>query len=220
LAEARGRRAPETLPHAMAEQRSVSYDDTSSGCMTLLDGDGDATSFLDCVLGCLERPPEDDNERKPSQAAGDLLARAETEERRGAYGAASELYRRALRLDPANATAHNNFGYLCSTHTRDFANAEYHYKLAIECAPDYALAHNNLAYFLKKNKRDLAGAETHYREAIRCRRGAARRCAFHLDLLRHRRDTGLFVCSTPLFSTQVRPALRLRALEPRGPLKI
>ena len=98
----------------MADQRNVSYDDTSSGCMTLLDGDGDATSFLGCVLGCLERPPEDDNERKPSQAAGDLLARAETEERRGAYGAASELYRRALRLDPANATAHNNFGYLSS----------------------------------------------------------------------------------------------------------
>ena len=152
----------------MAEQRNVSYDDTSSGCMTLLDGDGDQTSWLGCVMGCMERPPEDENERKPSQAAGDLLARAETEERRGAYGAASELYRRALRLDPANATAHNNFGYLCSTHTRDFANAEYHYKLAIECAPDYALAHNNLAYFLKKNKRDLEGAEKHYREAIRC----------------------------------------------------
>ena len=76
----------------MAEQRNVSYDDTSSGCMTLLDGDGDQTSWLGCVMGCMERPPEDENERKPSQAAGDLLARAETEERQGAYGAASELY--------------------------------------------------------------------------------------------------------------------------------
>ena len=42
----------------MADQRNVSYDDTSSGCMTLLDGDGDQTSWLGCVMGCMERPPE------------------------------------------------------------------------------------------------------------------------------------------------------------------
>ena len=90
-------------PRKMAEQRNVSYDDTSSGCMTLLDGDGDQTSWLGCVMGCMERPPEDENERKPSQAAGDLLARAETEERRGAYGAASELYRRALYIQSCSS---------------------------------------------------------------------------------------------------------------------
>ena len=50
------------------------------------DGDGDQTSWLGCVMGCMERPPEDENERKPSQAAGDLLARAETEERRAPRG--------------------------------------------------------------------------------------------------------------------------------------
>ena len=149
----------------------MSYDDTCSGCMTLLDGDGDQTSWLGCVMGCMERPPEDENERKPSPGRRGLVGREprrKTPQGEGATGRDSELYRRALRLDPANATAHNNFGYLCSTHTRDFANAEYHYKLAIECAPDYALAHNNLAYFLKKNKRDLEGAEKHYSEAIRC----------------------------------------------------
>ena len=144
-----------------------SYAMESSGCISLMDGDGQP-SFLGCMLSCMERPVTEDEGAKPSQAAGDILAQAEVEERKGNYSAASELYRRALRLDPSNATAHNNFGYLCSTHTRDFANAEYHYKLAIKCSPDYALAHNNLAYFLKKNKRDLEGAERHYREAIRC----------------------------------------------------
>ena len=156
-----------TMQDAKEPEPERSYAMESSGCISLMDGDGQP-SFLGCMLSCMERPVTEDEGAKPSQAAGDILAQAEVEERKGNYSAASELYRRALRLDPSNATAHNNFGYLCSTHTRDFANAEYHYKLAIKCSPDYALAHNNLAYFLKKNKRDLEGAERHYREAIRC----------------------------------------------------
>ena len=64
-----------------------SYAMESSGCMSLMDGDGQP-SFLGCMLSCMERPPEDEA-AKPSAAAGDLLAQAEVEERRGNYGAAS-----------------------------------------------------------------------------------------------------------------------------------
>ena len=71
-----------------------SYAMESSGCISLMDGDGQP-SFLGCMLSCMERPVEEEG-LKPSQAAGDILAQAEVEERKGNYSAASELYRRAL----------------------------------------------------------------------------------------------------------------------------
>ena len=74
-----------------------SYAMESSGCISLMDGDGQP-SFLGCMLSCMERPVTEDEGAKPSQAAGDILAQAEVEERKGNYSAASELYRRALRL--------------------------------------------------------------------------------------------------------------------------
>lgn len=116
-------------------------------------------------LSCMDEPGE---EESAASRAEEYLSAAEVEEQKGNYRAASENYRKALMVSPENATAHNNFGYLCSTHTLDYATAENHYRLAIRYSPDFALAHNNLAFFLKKHKRDLVGAEHHYREAIRC----------------------------------------------------
>jgi len=144
----------------------------SSGCISLMDPSQSIGSWYRCLdLTCMEQPTgesEGSSQANVSNKAEAYLGVAEEEERKGNYRAASECYRKALRLDPYNATAHNNFGYLCSTHTHDYATAEYHYRIAIRCSPDYALAHNNLAFFLKKNKRDYDGAEQHYREAIRC----------------------------------------------------
>lgn len=144
----------------------------SSGCISLIDPTQSIGNWYRCLdLTCMEQPANDESSTTQSTVhsnAENYLAVAEEEERKGNYRAATECYRKALRLDPYNATAHNNFGYLCSTHTHDYATAEYHYRLAIRCSPDYALAHNNLAFFLKKNKRDFEGAEQHYREAIRC----------------------------------------------------
>lgn len=137
----------------------------TTGCISL--DPGQISNWYRCLdITCMEPPSE--AETKTSDKAEVYLAKAEEEERKGNYRAASECYSKAVRLDPYNATAHNNWAYLCSTHTHDYATAEYHYKLAIRCSPDYALAHNNLAFFLKKNKRDIQGAEQHYREAIRC----------------------------------------------------
>ena len=117
----------------------------------------------------MQEPNAGESETEISDKSAEIyLQKAEDEERKGNYRAASECYRRAVRLDPSNPTAHNNFGYLCSTHTHDYSTAEYHYRLAIKCDPNYALAYNNLAFFLKKNKRDFEGAEQYYREAIRC----------------------------------------------------
>lgn len=141
----------------------------SSGCISLLDAN--QGSWYRCLdLSCMEQPQSVDAEASAStqQQAETLLALAEERERKHDFLGASDYYRRALKLDPSNATAHNNFGYLNSTHLHDYSGAERHYRRAIECNPDYALAHNNLAFFLKKNKRDLDGAEFHYREAIRC----------------------------------------------------
>ncbi|KAJ8601467.1 hypothetical protein CTAYLR_005709 [Chrysophaeum taylorii] len=145
-------------------------DNEASGCISLMDSQSIANWYRCLDLTCMEQPTGDSSsiEASSSGRADGFLGRAEEEERKGNYRAASDCYRKALRLDPYNATAHNNFGYLCSTHTHDYATAEYHYRLAIRCSPDYALAHNNLAFFLKKNKRDFEGAEQHYREAIRC----------------------------------------------------
>ena len=92
----------------------------SSGCMSLMGDDG-GPGFLGCMLSCMERPPDDDA-ASPGQAAGDLLAQAEVEERRGNYGAASELYRKALRLDPSNAARPRGLGVAPRRYRRHFGD--------------------------------------------------------------------------------------------------
>jgi len=150
----------------------------NSGCISLMDPRSSIGTWYRCLdITCMEQPStgaagspgeEPPTSESAEKSAEMYLQRAEEEERKGNYRGASECYRKAARLDPRNAQIHNNFGYLCSTHTHDYSTAEYHYRLAIQCDPNYALAYNNLAFFLKKNKRDFDGAEKYYREAIRC----------------------------------------------------
>mmetsp|Transcript_32765 Transcript_32765/g.104440 ORF Transcript_32765/g.104440 Transcript_32765/m.104440 type:complete len:129 (+) Transcript_32765:46-432(+) len=121
---------------------------SESGCISLLD-----SRWYRCLdVTCSDDPGNTAESSAQAPAteqvtAESFLQRAEDEERKGNYRAASECYRRAVRLDPTNAQLHNNFGYLCSTHTHDYSTAEYHYRLPDKWDPNYAFAYNNLGFF-------------------------------------------------------------------------
>lgn len=86
-------------------------------------------------------------------------------ERLGDLEMAAALYKKALRLDPQSAKAHNYYGeYLMRR--RVTAEALASFRKAIELDRELAIAHHNLAtvYLLQ---RQLADAVKGYREAIR-----------------------------------------------------
>jgi Flp pilus assembly protein TadD len=64
------------------------------------------------------------------------------------------MYRKAIELDPSDATAHSNLGALLGTARKDYDGAEAMFQKAIELDPSDARAHNNLNVLLKARKDD------------------------------------------------------------------
>jgi len=80
-------------------------------------------------------------------------------------------YRAALRLRPADLSAHLNIALAFSDLGR-YGEAETHYRLALRLRPDNAAAHNNLGLVLSRMGRPLE-AEQQYRETLRLQPGHA-----------------------------------------------
>ncbi|WP_411883849.1 tetratricopeptide repeat protein [Polaromonas sp. YR568] len=80
---------------------------------------------------------------------------------------AEAAFRRALLLDPDDASTHNNLGVLLKEGRRP-DEAEAAYRRALTLRPDYAEALNNLANLLRKSGR-LDEAEAAYRRALELR---------------------------------------------------
>ncbi len=78
------------------------------------------------------------------------LGRGLWRERR--YRDAADSFARALELDPASATAHNNLGWARET-AGDESGALYHYERAVELDPGLSVAKVNLAKLLAKDGR-------------------------------------------------------------------
>jgi len=78
---------------------------------------------------------------------------------------AEKEYKEALRIDPDNAEARNNFGTLLYRLKR-FKEAKKEYKEAIQTNPDLAEAHSNLGRLFYESER-FEKAEKEYRKAIR-----------------------------------------------------
>lgn len=68
------------------------------------------------------------------------------------YPDAESSFTRALALDPASATAHNNIGWAREA-ARDDEAALYHYEQAVELGPSLEVARVNLAKLLRKLER-------------------------------------------------------------------
>jgi len=88
------------------------------------------------------------------------------------YDGAERACRKALAINPANATAHNRLGFVCQQDGR-LQDAARHYCQAIEADPTHATAHANLAGLLVKMGRP-ADAVAHYRAALEAKPGDAR----------------------------------------------
>jgi tetratricopeptide (TPR) repeat protein len=84
---------------------------------------------------------------------------------------ALDCLKRAIKISPDIAEAHNNLGILIKNLKR-FEEAEKEYREAIRINPDYADAHNNLGVLLDDLKRPEE-AEKEYREAIKIKPNVA-----------------------------------------------
>ena len=83
----------------------------------------------------------------------------------GAVGPGHRLLRKAIELDPKNATAHNNLGNALRDQ-KELDEAIAAYRKAIELDPKNAVAHNNLGIALHDQKGQLDEAIAAYRKAI------------------------------------------------------
>ena len=94
-----------------------------------------------------------------------LLGILESQEKN--FGLALKLIKQAKKIDPNNASIHNNLGNIFKN-LGEINKAKEEYEEALRIDPNSASAHNNLANILAKQNKMLE-AITHYREAIRIR---------------------------------------------------
>jgi tetratricopeptide (TPR) repeat protein len=95
----------------------------------------------------------------PATDADAVFAAAQAAEERNDAAAAERLYRRAMKLDPADAAAPFNLGNVLRAAGRPL-EAETAYRAAVKAAPDFPLAWYNLADVLDEQRRT--------KEAIDC----------------------------------------------------
>jgi Tfp pilus assembly protein PilF len=81
------------------------------------------------------------------------------------YDAAERHFRIALRLSPASAQTHFNYGNFFARQRR-FMEAITQYREAVKLDPNFAVAHNSLGAALATDG-DFAGAESAFRDAVR-----------------------------------------------------
>lgn len=86
----------------------------------------------------------------------------------GDYAKAIGHYRRAVELNPNDATSHNNLANLLAEVEGDLTSAIRHYRRALEIDPPYASAYDNLGKALARTG-DVAGAIVECRKALEVR---------------------------------------------------
>ncbi|MBI5935988.1 MAG: tetratricopeptide repeat protein, partial [Chloroflexi bacterium] len=83
------------------------------------------------------------------------------------YEEAEASYRKAIELNPSDATAYSNLGNLLSDENlKRYEEAEASYRKAIELNPSDATAYSNLGLLLHENLKRYEEAEASYRKAI------------------------------------------------------
>lgn len=86
---------------------------------------------------------------------------------RGQLEEATAQYRKALEIEPHDASAHNNLGFALAS-SGQFDDAIVQFQQALEIKPGDAGAHGNLANALAARGR-FAEAKTHYEAALKIR---------------------------------------------------
>jgi Flp pilus assembly protein TadD len=99
------------------------------------------------------------------------VQRAAVHVARGRYAAAAEEYRRALEVQPFDATVHNKLG-ICYQQLDDDALARREYERALELDPGYAEVWNNIGTLEHARKR-FKQAVRAYKKAIEAKPGHA-----------------------------------------------
>lgn len=89
---------------------------------------------------------------KPKDDADAVFAQAQAAEEQGDAESAERLYRRVMRMDPADAAAAFNLGNVLRAGGRN-TEAEGAYRAAVKADPDFAQAWYNLADFLDDQRR-------------------------------------------------------------------
>jgi Tfp pilus assembly protein PilF len=93
-----------------------------------------------------------------------FVQRAAVQVARGRYEAAVEEYRRALEVQPYDATVHNKLG-ICYQRLKDDATARREYERALELDPGYGEVWNNIGT-LEQSRNRFKAAVRAYKKAI------------------------------------------------------
>jgi len=97
------------------------------------------------------------------KATSDAYAvRAQTARFRSQFGRAEKNFRRALEMNPRNAFAMNNYGYMLFILDRDHDKARGLFERAIEIMPRLTEARLNLGCLLSRSFKDREGAREQY----------------------------------------------------------
>ena len=86
---------------------------------------------------------------------------------------AAEFYRKAIEINPGDASAHNNLGIILAEDPAQYAAAEAAFHKSIEFDPNLAAVYNNLGFLLYKKLRRFQEAEEVLKQAVTLEPGYA-----------------------------------------------
>lgn len=122
-----------------------------------------SADILGDIVDAAKSPTTEENKEQDISAL-DYFLRAYRAYEAGDVSEAEGLYRKAIELDPKDATAYSNLGIALDDLYRH-EEAEAAYRKAIELQPDFVVAYNNLGDTLRKLHR-LEESEATLRKAI------------------------------------------------------
>lgn len=172
-----------------------------------------AALLLLCVSLCFcieegmaqPRPFQKLQQKRKESRADRLVEEGLTLLQNGKRGPAKEKFEEALRLDPRNARAHAQLGWLAWLEQR-YAAAQSHAEAALRIQPDNPRAHLVLAHVLMRNDKDLAAFD-HLQKAARVGKGADQaEAARELSSLRARHGNSFRAASSPPDNTLPPPS--------------
>jgi tetratricopeptide (TPR) repeat protein len=124
------------------------------------------SDILTEIVDALQKQAEQEKEQLKKVQGLDSYTKAVKAHEAGDPSKAEQLYRKAISLNPSDAAAHNDLGYILATNSADHAEVEAVFREAVKLERDSAVAHTNLGVLLFKYLTRYDEAEKVLREGL------------------------------------------------------